>query len=107
VLQESRDLMAEADELHAFLETLAGEDWSRPTAFKGWTPWDVVAHLHFYDRVSLVALEGRAFAARRDALVKALAGATNTELAARVRPHARRAAGALDPELSRHGEAAR
>ena len=85
MLQESRDLMAEADELHAFLETLAEEDWSRPTAFKGWTPWDVVAHLHFYDCVSLVALEGReAFAARRDALVKALAGgATNTELARR------------------------
>jgi uncharacterized protein (TIGR03084 family) len=85
VLQESRDLVAEADELHAFLGTLEQEDWGRPTAFKGWTPWDVVAHLHFYDRVSLVSLEGReAFAARRDALVKELlGGATNAELARR------------------------
>jgi uncharacterized protein (TIGR03084 family) len=85
VLQESRDLLAEADELHAFLETLKQEDWSRPTAFKRWTPWDVVAHLHFFDCVSLVALEGReAFAARRDALVQDLAaGTTNAEMARR------------------------
>ena len=85
MMQESLDLRAEADALYAFLGTLREEDWSRPTAFKRWTPWDVVAHLHFFDRVSLVALEGReAFAARRDALSKAaLAGATHTELARR------------------------
>jgi len=59
VLQESQDLIAEADELHAFLATLNEGVWSRPTTFLGWTPWDVVAHLHFYDRVSLLALEGQ------------------------------------------------
>lgn len=85
MLQESLDLMAEADELHAFLATLKQTDWSRPTAFKQWTPWDVVAHLHFFDCVSLVALEGREpFTARRDALVKAIVGGVpNTELARR------------------------
>lgn len=85
MLQESRDLIAEADELHAFLATLEEADWSRPTAFKGWTPWDVVAHLHYFDDVSLAALAGReAFTARRDALLKAIvAGASNSELARR------------------------
>jgi uncharacterized protein (TIGR03084 family) len=82
VLQESQDLLAEADELHTFLATLKEEDWDRPTAFQEWTPWDVVAHLHFYDCVSLVSLEGReVFAERRDALVKAMKeGVSNAEL---------------------------
>lgn len=85
MLQESLDLVAEADELHGFLSTLSDEDWGRPTAFQQWTPWDVVAHLHFYDCVSLVALEGRdAFGARRDALVKdMMAGVSNAELGRR------------------------
>ena len=29
---------------------------SYSTPFKNWTPWDVVAHLHFFDQVSLLAL---------------------------------------------------
>ena len=83
MLQESVDLIAEADELRAFLATLSDRDWWQPTAFQQWTPWDVVAHLHFYDCVSLVALEGReGFAERRDELVKAfVSGVTNAELA--------------------------
>jgi uncharacterized protein (TIGR03084 family) len=73
MLQESEDLRAEADELHAFLGTLAEADWARPTPFLGWTPWDVVAHLHFFDRVSLLALnDPEAFAAKRAEIVKAL-----------------------------------
>ena len=83
MLQESVDLLAEADELHAFLQTLSDADWGRPTGFLGWTPWDVVAHLHFFDQVSLLALAGGdAFAARRKALIEAfVAGRTNAELA--------------------------
>ena len=89
MLQEGLDLLAEAVELHAFLATLKDEDWGRPTAFQQWTPWDVVAHLHFYDCISLVALEGReAFAARRDALVRDLvAGVSNAELGRREYAH--------------------
>jgi uncharacterized protein (TIGR03084 family) len=69
-LRESIDLRAEADELHGFLLTLAPADWERPTQFMGWTPWDVVAHLHFFDEMSLAALGGDdAFAVRRDALL--------------------------------------
>ena len=33
-------------------------DWEKETGFMSWTPWDVVAHLHFFDLVSLAALEG-------------------------------------------------
>ena len=83
MLQESLDLKAEADELHAFLETLDADDWSRPTGFMSWTPWDVVAHLHFFDEMSLVALEGEvAFTARRDELLKnVVEGKGNAEIA--------------------------
>jgi uncharacterized protein (TIGR03084 family) len=72
VLQVSLDLCAEADELHAFLQTLKEEDWERPTPFLGWTPWDVVAHLHFFDRVSMLALtDAQGFADKRKALIEA------------------------------------
>ncbi|MEE8474010.1 MAG: TIGR03084 family metal-binding protein [Myxococcota bacterium] len=85
VLQESRDLLDEADALHAFLTTLGDADWGRPTAFMGWTPWDVVAHLHFYDRLSILALEGEeAFVPKRDELIVDIQkGMTNAELARR------------------------
>jgi len=83
MLQESIDLRAEADGLHAFLLTLDESDWSRPTQFQGWTPWDVVAHLHFFDEMSLAALAGEAaFAARRDSLLKSMgSGKSNAEIA--------------------------
>ena len=82
MLQESLDLRAEADALHAFLATLAEADWGRPTGFLGWTPWDVVAHLHLYDDVSRASLAGKdAFRARRDVLLKAGGeGKTNAEI---------------------------
>ena len=82
-LQEAVDFRAEADELHAFLTTLGERDWSRPTTFQRWTPWDVVAHLHLYDRVSLASLAGGdAFAEERNRLVGRIAkGTTNADLA--------------------------
>lgn len=83
MLEEATDLRAEADELNAFLETLDDADWSRPTGFMDWTPWDVVAHLHFFDEMSLRALEGDdAFAARRGELIEHIVGGkTNAEIA--------------------------
>jgi uncharacterized protein (TIGR03084 family) len=85
LLQESQDLIAEAEELHAFLKTLDEEDWERPTGFMQWTPWDVVAHLHYFDRVSLVSLEGEeAFAAKRDALIQSVVkGMTSSQVGRR------------------------
>ena len=83
MLQEVQDLRAEADELHGFLATLGEDDWGRPTAFKGWTAWDVVAHLHFYDQVSLLALgDEEIFANRRRELIATFGkGTSNAELA--------------------------
>lgn len=74
MLQVSLDLRDEADELHSFLETLEPADWDRPTQFMEWTPWDVVAHLHFFDRVSMLALtDEEAFGKRRAVLVARMA----------------------------------
>jgi uncharacterized protein (TIGR03084 family) len=83
MLQESLDLQAEADGLRDFLETLDEEDWARPTAFMGWTPWDVVAHLHYFDRLSLLALDDEAaFAQKRAELIRKLGeGLANREIA--------------------------
>ncbi len=83
MLQESLDLCAEADELRAFLGMLEEADWEQPTGFMDWTPWDVVAHLHFFDQVSMVALEGReAFAEKRDELIRNVGkGRTNAQIA--------------------------
>ncbi|MFP6662599.1 MAG: TIGR03084 family metal-binding protein [Deltaproteobacteria bacterium] len=83
MLQESDDFRAEADVLHEFLTTLPTAAWDRPTAFLGWTPWDVVAHLHYFDLVSELSLAGEeAFTPKRDALVqKLMARQTNQQIA--------------------------
>lgn len=83
MLQEGLDLLAEARDLDAILEQLSDEDWSRTTTFMEWTPWDVVAHLHYFDLVSLAALEGdETFVRERDALMKrVMDGGTNKEIA--------------------------
>ena len=81
MLQVSVDLREEVDELHGFLQTLKPEDWDRETGFMAWTPWDVVAHLHYYDVVSMAALEGEeAFAKERNAVIAAVTqGRTSKE----------------------------
>ena len=83
MLQVSVDFRDEVDELHGFLQTLKAEDWERETGFMQWTPWDVVAHLHYFDLVSMTSLEGEeAFATERKALFAAIAaGETNKGLA--------------------------
>ncbi len=82
MLPVSIDFRDEVDEVHAFLQTLKAEDWERETGFMTWTPWDVVAHLHYFDLESTVSLEGEeAFAPRRKALFGAISeGRTNKEL---------------------------
>ena len=81
MLQESLDLRAEADEFHSFLKTLGDADWGRPTPFLVWTPWDVVAHLHYFDRMSVLALtDADAFAAQAKQLIAAAsAGVSGAE----------------------------
>jgi len=85
MLQESLDLIAEVEEFHEFLQTLDEADWQRTTGFMDWTPWDVVAHLHFFDLVSQAALAGEeVFGERRDALIGSISkGETNAQIARR------------------------
>lgn len=90
-LQISQDLRAETDEFYTFLKTLDEKDWETPTLFMGWTPWDIVAHLHFFDDVSLASLAGReAFAASQKALVEGMAAGSSG------REQTRSALGAFD-----------
>ena len=83
MLEVAADLRVEADELHAFLQTLSDEDWAKTTPFMGWNAWDVVAHLHFFDEVSLLALtDADAFGLRRQELIGAMGeGKTNQQIA--------------------------
>jgi uncharacterized protein (TIGR03084 family) len=50
-----------------------------------WTPWDVVAHLHFFDRLSLLAVTDEdAFAVKRkDLIASFMKGETTAEVARR------------------------
>ena len=82
-LQVAQDLKDEAADLYAFLKTLDPADWDIETRFMEWTPWDVVAHLHYFDKVSHVTFEGEeAFAPERNKLGEMIrAGKTNKETA--------------------------
>ncbi len=96
MLQVSVDLRDEVDEFHGFLQSLKSEDWDRETGFMQWTPWDVVAHLHFFDLVSMVALEGEeAFASERQALIDGMMQGRKSAEVARERLGGLDAAGLL------------
>ena len=58
MFQEVEDLKAEGIALQSLLAGLTGTDWARPTPFKQWTPWDVVAHLHLSDQWAVASLQG-------------------------------------------------
>jgi len=86
MLQVSVDLREEVDEFHGFLKTLKAEDWKRETGFMKWTPWDVVAHLHYFDLVSMTAIDGEeAFSKERDALIAGIVKGQETKEIARER----------------------
>ncbi|MBS0518393.1 MAG: TIGR03084 family protein [Proteobacteria bacterium] len=64
MLDQVRDLAAEADEFDALLARLTPGDWPRATQFKQWTIDDIVQHLHWGDRLALAsATDEAAFAA--------------------------------------------
>jgi uncharacterized protein (TIGR03084 family) len=48
-MQQAGDFGEESAALDALLRGLRPCDWQRPTQFKGWTPEDIVIHLHFWN----------------------------------------------------------
>jgi uncharacterized protein (TIGR03084 family) len=62
----SRDLLAEYRDLAALCETLTPEQWLQASAFYGWSAWDEIAHLCYFDETGLQsATDSQGFA--RDA----------------------------------------
>jgi uncharacterized protein (TIGR03084 family) len=57
MLQQGQDLREEGVALYGLLETLEERDWERVTPFKSWTVSDVIAHLHFSDRLAVLSLK--------------------------------------------------
>lgn len=51
------DLDAEYRELAALVESLDAAAWARCTAFHGWSAWDEIAHLLYFDEAALQAIE--------------------------------------------------
>jgi uncharacterized protein (TIGR03084 family) len=51
-----RELLDEYRELAALCDTLSDANWTLRTDFYGWTPWDEVAHLCYFDQTSLQAV---------------------------------------------------
>ncbi|MGQ0530595.1 MAG: maleylpyruvate isomerase family mycothiol-dependent enzyme [Panacagrimonas sp.] len=58
-LDEVGFVREEAQSLAALLADLTAADWERPTPFKNWTPWDVIAHLHLSDLWACASLRSR------------------------------------------------
>ena len=84
MLSQAVDFRAEADELYRLLQTLAEDDWNRPTLFKNWTINDVVQHLHVGDLMATASLAGPAvFAAfLADTQARLAQGLTKVQIAA-------------------------
>ena len=68
------DLLAEYRELAALADSLTPQQWQQRSEFYGWTPWDEVAHLCYFDDTALLsATDPEAFARDAAALMARLA----------------------------------
>jgi len=77
----ANDLRAEYRELADFCRTLAPAQWRLRSDFYGWTPWDEIAHLCYFDETAtLSATDADAFARDTAALTAVLA--TGREISA-------------------------
>ena len=78
------DLRCENHELVALCRGLQPAQWQQATAFKAWTPWDVVAHLALLDGVALAACQSpAAFATAAAALRERRAAGVGIQAIAR------------------------
>ncbi len=66
------DMLAEYRALADFCQGLGADDWQRRSDFYGWTPWDEVAHLAYFDRTALCSIEDAPRFAREAAELGAL-----------------------------------
>ncbi len=55
MLEQASDLRAECDALYGFVSGLDAGTWQRATPFKGWTVWDVVAHLYYFNHAAVLS----------------------------------------------------
>ena len=91
----SSDLLAEYRELAELCATLTPEQWQQRSDFYGWTPWDEIAHLCYFDETGLQSATDPEGFARDAALLNALM-ARGDEISAVARE---RYAGLSGPEL--------
>lgn len=78
------DLLAEYRELADLCETLTPEQWQLSSDFYGWTPFDEVSHLCYFDETALKsATDPQAFVRDTAALEKRLAGGEEISAVAR------------------------
>ena len=86
-MQETcRDLRDEYRDLADFCAMLSPSDWQRTTDFYGWTPWDEVAHLCYFDETALQAIDDpQAFLVGANALNELMASGQAISVLARER----------------------
>lgn len=78
------DLRAEYAELAALARTLTPGQWAEASAFYGWTAWDEIAHLCFFDETALLAAtDAQAFARDTAALTAQLSAGKEISAIAR------------------------
>ena len=75
------DLLAEYTELATLCASLDAQAWQQTTAFYGWTPWDEIAHLCYFDETALVSTQDPALFAS-EALELRARGARGEETSA-------------------------
>ncbi len=84
MLQQALDMREEGDALYDFLKPLEASAWERPTLFNDWTLWDIIAHLHYFDRMALQSLTSETdFKQAADELVTAMLGGVELSALAR------------------------
>lgn len=80
------DVLGEYRDLARVCATLSAADWQRRSDFYGWTPWDEVAHLCYFDQTALQSVTApEVFTANAKALTQVLA--TGKEISAVARDH--------------------
>ena len=79
-----QDLLAEYRELDALAASLSAAQWREPSAFYGWSAWDEIAHLCYFDQTALQsATEPEAFLRGAQALNALMAAGGHISAVAR------------------------